>query len=138
MTDVEFLRATDRLVQEIRPAVHNGLAVLALQSETTCNRQEFRASFSFDLAPKFIGAQDQRHVCLAFADCLADDSTLTVRRAVSMRRGEPIDAEHFVASFGQLVNRGASGGAEADYDRIDLIAHDSRLSTVKPLDEQSG
>jgi hypothetical protein len=132
VTDVEFLRATDRLVQEIRPTVHNGLAVLALQSDTTRNRQEFRASLSFDLAPKFIGTQDQRHVCLAIADCLADDSTLTVRRAVSMRWGEPIAAEHLVAPSGQLVNRGASGGAKTDYDRIKLIAHDSRLSTLIP------
>jgi hypothetical protein len=54
-----------------------------------------------------------------------------------MRWGEPIDAEHFVAPFGQLVNRGASGGTETDYHRIELIAHDSRLSMVMPRDGQS-
>ncbi len=40
-----------------------------------------------------------------------------------MRRGKPIEAEHSVAAFRQLVNRGASHGAETAYDRVELIDH---------------
>ena len=45
-----------------------------------------------------------------------------------MRRGKSIDAEHFVASFRELVNRGASHGAETHYNGIELGGHDSGLS----------
>ncbi len=40
-----------------------------------------------------------------------------------MGRGKPIEAQHFIAPFRQLVNRGASHGAQTDYDRIELIDH---------------
>jgi len=40
-----------------------------------------------------------------------------------MRWGKPIEAQHFVTPFRQLVNRGASHSAQTDYDRIELIDH---------------
>ena len=47
-----------------------------------------------------------------------------------MRRGKPIEAKHLVAPFRQLVNRGASHGAETADDRVELIDHHSVLSAV--------
>ena len=79
MTDIELRRTADRLIQKITPAVHHALAVLTLQRQAARNRQEFTAGCFFDLAPQFIGAQDQGYIFLAFSNRLADDSTLTVR-----------------------------------------------------------
>ena len=123
MTDTELLGTADRLVQKITPAVQDALAVLTLQGQAAGNRQKFLAGCFFDLAPQFIGAQDQGNVFLAFADRLSDDPTLTVGRAVIMRRRKPIEAQHFIAPFRQLVNRGASHGAETAYDGVELIDH---------------
>ncbi len=79
MADVELLRTQDRLVQEIPPAVHHGFAILTLEGEAARNRQEWVAGCFFDLAPQFVGAQNQGHIFLAFSNRLADDSTLAVR-----------------------------------------------------------
>jgi hypothetical protein len=40
-----------------------------------------------------------------------------------MRRGKPIEAEHPVTAFRQLVERGTSHGAETAYDRVEVIDH---------------
>src|SRR5438046_1404296 len=79
MMDIELLGTANRLVQKVTPAVHNGLAVLTLQGQAARDRQELRAGCFFDLAPQFIGAQDQEYIFLAFANRLADDPTLAVR-----------------------------------------------------------
>jgi len=41
-----------------------------------------------------------------------------------MRRAKPVEAKHFIASFRQLINRGASHRAETDYDRVEVIDHE--------------
>ncbi len=48
-----------------------------------------------------------------------------------MRRGKPVEAEHFVAPFCQLVKRGASHRAETAYDRVELIDHESQWGQKK-------
>jgi len=48
-----------------------------------------------------------------------------------MRRAKPVEAKHFIASFRQLINRGASHRAETDYDRVEVIDHESQWGQKK-------
>ena len=55
-----------------------------------------------------------------------------------MRRGKLVEAKHLVAPFRQLVNRGASHGAETAYDRVELLDHHSVLSDVTASEQNAG
>jgi hypothetical protein len=48
-----------------------------------------------------------------------------------MRRGKPVEAEHFVVPFCQLVKRGASYRAETAYDRVEFVNHKSQWRQKK-------
>ena len=84
------------------------------EHEPAVASEQIAARGSFQLFPDLIGAQHQRHKFAAFADGLAGDAGLAVRRALIVRRREAVDADGLCSELRGLVERSAAHRSQPD------------------------
>src|SRR5918992_138371 len=104
------------------------------QSARLMEERAFR--LALQLLPKLVRATDQRHVERVLEVRLADDARATVRRTERVWRRELVDAERADAAAGELVERRAPHGAQADDDDVEHWRYLLSVTGVRaPRDE---
>src|SRR5271169_631153 len=90
---------------------------LRSQNQRAITGEQTAARRRLQLFPNLVGAQHQGHEVAAFADGLASNAGIAMRRSLVVRWVEAVNADHACAQLGQLVKRGAAHRAQTnDYD----------------------
>ena len=121
--DAGSLGHRDRAGHEIRLAMVQGLTLAGRQDQRAAGREQSLAGRRLELPPDAMGGEDEGHVIGAFADGLAGDPGLAVARPEGVGRREAIEADDLRAAPSELVQDGASHGAETNHSDIDSLTH---------------
>src|SRR6516162_4696569 len=101
------------------------------QDEATVASHQSASSNFFQLFPKLVGPQNQRHELAALADCLTGDARLAVRGTLIVRRIEAVDADDLRPQFRSLIERGTADCAEADDHDVRGVTHPRHDATTE-------
>ena len=96
---------------------------LRSQNQRAVASQQAAASGCLQLFPDLVGALHQGHELAAFADGLAGDAGVTVRRAPVVRRVEAVNADDARAELGSLIQRRAAHRSQTDDDDVRRVRH---------------
>src|SRR6188508_1575685 len=131
MRNARALRCLDGGSEEIRVLVIGGTRSVTRDRQKAVLQEQRLARLRLELAPDLVGAACELRVLGTFAAGEARDARLAMAGAEAVRRSKPVDAEHALPRFGELIERGRAHRAEADHDRVVTYGHDGSSEIVK-------
>jgi len=127
MRYVIFARGVDCGAEKVRIFVRARARSRTGNDQQAVLHQQSLAGFVLQFAPDFMRPVRERRVLNPFAAGQPRDARVAVARAEYMRRRITIDAENFLAAFGELIERGRAHRAEADNHAVEFFAHPQPL-----------